>query len=236
MEEDIYEVIKLGDVFTYKNKITGKLCDYRFDKAEKISEGWGVVKIDDKYTYFNPSTGVLCKQMFDKALDVCGGWGSVLLVESGVLVFNPNTQSFAMGCFDDMSIVDDEWARVKIGEYYYIYNPNENYLFTAKFEEKNLCTIAESLKLCPEDFAHLPTSLFRDKEKIKLYLNVIAEKLKASCSSTGATADNLQYARDIQKLIHNKIETEKENILREDEVKKGIDEIANDLEDLGSEL
>ena len=208
--------------YAFKNLETGKIGDERFDSISTNLLGdeiifcgdWVPVKIDNFETFFNPNTHTFRNQKFAE------------ISTYGLHEYGLCTVSFA----EDK----DRYER--------LYDVEEDYIFKSEIvcpdiaREKFSEYILEVLNDCPEDFVHLPTPCFRDKKLINKYLTAVAEQIKRKYPEKGSNEKIIQYAKNIQKLIAEKIAKEKENIKLLDESKKEFNEIMSSFDDLRSEL
>ena len=98
--------------------------------------------------------------------------------------------------YPTMSFLDD-LAHVNVDGKWKLYNIEEDYLFQAECERDFISSykpIINALKECPEDFAHLPTSCFKEEGFEQIIQHIV------------------KYAHDLNEIVNNKIAKEQENI------------------------
>ena len=205
--------------YAFKNLETGKICDERFGWITTNSQGeidflgdWVAVVYEGKYTFFNPSTGTLNKQRFNKVLKYDNGLCIVLEDHDG-LYYDYATER--------------------------IYNIEEDYVFWKSFPfegrfENVSAYVIKALEIHPEDFAHLPSAWFKDKELINKCIGAIAKNIQGKYIHHVPNEEIIQYAKDIQKLIADKLA--KENFTLEDGSKNEFDDLIYSIEATGGEL
>lgn len=220
MRDDKFDAVRIGNQYTFKNIKTGKLLERKFDYVQIVENGWSCVLINGKWTFYNPYTDKFCKQSFVRTTRVDDdGWAAVKINEKDTL-FNPNTEIFCNQKFDYVFTgVIDGLRLVKIDGLWTFFNPNDNYLFHERFDGFKFFSLPNALKNYPEDFLHLPTALFRDKDRIKNCLDAI----KLGVMGRYSEADIKKF-NTLQTQLREKIKTEENNIRLEDEAKeKGIE-------------
>ena len=232
VSDDGWAGVKVGKKWTYFNVETGKFCNRTFDsKVKTASEGWGAVRVDGKYTYYNPSTDHLCEKTFARTRLVRGGYG---IVEIGgrFTYYSPSQDKLCRKTFLNADYLEDGLGGVDIGGRLTFYNPENEYTLQARMDFDS--DLGDALRQYPEDFAFLPTELFKNQHLVKELLIEIARGLEWQCSKKGSSRELENYALKIRNLIADKIKQEKLNLGEYTSAKEEskVEKIASSIENM----
>lgn len=156
---------------------------------------WFLAKTDGKCTYYDPFKGKLCKEKFDHGTDIIDGWG-IVDIDGKQALFNPNIDKLSQHRFKKIHKPDDSccpsvhekmrkdnlfgetWWHVQTeDDKITLYEPNDECLLPAVFDDYTPDTIQEALRFHPEVFESLPLRYFKSQAQILSYLGTIAKAL-----------------------------------------------------------